>query len=321
MKKFNQKQKEDIISIGFGGLLALNVHVLPLDIIKWFVDNFNPVSRILSIPGGQKVVIKEDHFYNVFELPRVGSEVDVFELSESEDSKEIYNRIKGLYNIDMYSSVPMLKDLLVDGFEEGGVDFKRLFVLYCMSSFLAPKGNYTVDTSVLKSLVDVDRIKGYDWNSFCFETLCQSIQKYKEFGLKNICGCLLALQIIYFHHLIWKGKLEPSALPLIKHWDTKSARKRILEERKAGVFGQGEWVINLNVQSEKVSVEEKKMEKGKEKVVDEGFDPVMKVVDEINSGEEGIGDNVRFIRFRIPPGEQTDEDIKKISKDVSNFLF
>ncbi|XP_021719911.1 uncharacterized protein PFB0765w-like [Chenopodium quinoa] len=62
--------------------------------------------------------------------------------------------------------------------------------------------------------------------------------KHKE-SRTGISGCVLILQIVYFHHLSFRGQPEPTTLPLIKHWTDEKVRKRIASEAKAS-FGQGE---------------------------------------------------------------------------------
>ncbi|KAH6758491.1 glycine-rich RNA-binding protein 3 [Perilla frutescens var. frutescens] len=64
-----------------------------------------------------------------------------------------------------------------------------------------------VDLNVMRSLMSVERISSFDW-----------------------CG------------FKWQGRVSPTTLPLIQHWDKKSIRARLRAELNAGGFGRGEWV-------------------------------------------------------------------------------
>lgn len=118
--------------------------------------------------------------------------------------------------------------------------FKRLFVLYDLSYFLAPTPNRTTDLRVLKSLQDVERINDYDWCSFMLDKSCEGVTRcQKNINNKHIGGCLVFLQIVFFHRLVFRGKPVASTIPLIQHWDSDKVKERVKEELKSGCYGYG----------------------------------------------------------------------------------
>uniref|UniRef100_A0A803MBQ5 Uncharacterized protein n=1 Tax=Chenopodium quinoa TaxID=63459 RepID=A0A803MBQ5_CHEQI len=92
---------------------------------------------------------------------------------------------------------------------DGGEEFKRCFVLQALSSFLAPTTNRTVSLKLLKAVEKVDEIKTFDWCSYVLKKLKKAVQKYKDDETaQNVSGCLLALQIMYFHRLNFQGNKD-----------------------------------------------------------------------------------------------------------------
>ncbi|KAL8550289.1 hypothetical protein ACS0TY_008930 [Phlomoides rotata] len=124
IQNFNQKQKYDIESVGFGGLLHLKLRTNPNQcMLRWLVDSFNPSSRMLQIDE-----IQGFKFCHILSL-RLTSLLFFIGVSFS-----------------------CLENALKDKFPNGGDDFIRIFVLYVLLSFLDPSPNRLVITKYLKSL-------------------------------------------------------------------------------------------------------------------------------------------------------------------------
>nr|GME03624.1 uncharacterized protein LOC109153947 [Ipomoea batatas] len=149
--------------------------------------------------------------------------------------------LKEQYGLENNTSISKLEELIKGRLSCGGDDFKRAFVLYCLSNFLTPTANSKVDFTAVKSLVNVGEIGYFDWSQYVLDKLCKAVSKYnKSTTQKNVSGCVLLLQILYFHRLKWRGIAQPSTLPLIQHWTHENLMQRMLEEISAGDFGQGE---------------------------------------------------------------------------------
>ncbi|KAL8542752.1 hypothetical protein ACS0TY_003579 [Phlomoides rotata] len=246
IQNFNQKQKSDIESVGFGGLLHLKLRTNPNScMLRWLVDSFNPGSRMLQIDGLRGFAVTPDDVFDVFMLPRnPGVEVLSYAKSNKVDQSPILDRFKSDYVIFSGVSFSCLENALKDKFPNGGDDFIRIFVLYALLSFLDPSPNRLVITKYLKSLEVIQEISKFDWCSFILDKLCESIKRYKTGICKVVGGCVLLLQILYFHRLKWQGISEPSTLPLLKHWTIKKVSDRCSQELEAGKYGSGELVVN-----------------------------------------------------------------------------
>uniref|UniRef100_A0A803KTW8 Uncharacterized protein n=1 Tax=Chenopodium quinoa TaxID=63459 RepID=A0A803KTW8_CHEQI len=116
-------------------------------------------------------------------------------------------------------------------------------MMYVCSTFLAPVANKVIDYKIIKYCENVKEIPNLDWCSYVLENLCNIVQRLKNNKNKEarsgISGCILVLQIAYFHHIAFRGHPEPTELPLIKHWTDEKIKTRISKEAKAS-FGQGE---------------------------------------------------------------------------------
>uniref|UniRef100_A0A803M6L4 Ubiquitin-like protease family profile domain-containing protein n=1 Tax=Chenopodium quinoa TaxID=63459 RepID=A0A803M6L4_CHEQI len=127
--------------------------------------------------------------------------------------------------------------------KEGGEDFKRFFVMYVCSTFLAPVANRVIDYKIINYADNVKEIHNLDWCGYVMNNLCKSVGSFKNNKKKEsrsgISGCILILQLVYFHHLAFRGKPEPTTLPLIQHWSDEKVKERIAKEANAS-FGQGE---------------------------------------------------------------------------------
>ncbi|KAL8552342.1 hypothetical protein ACS0TY_001151 [Phlomoides rotata] len=212
--------------------------------LRWLVDSFNPSSCMFQIDGLRGFAVTPDDVFDVFMLPR-NPGVQVLSYAKSKvDQSPILDRFKSDYVIFSGVSFSCLENALKDKFSNGGDDFIRIFVLYALLSFLDPSPNRLVITKYLKSLEVIQEISKFDWCSFILDKLCESIKRYKTGICKVVGGCVLLLQILYFHRLKWQGIAEPNTLPLLKHWTIKKVSDRCSQELEAGKYGSGELVVN-----------------------------------------------------------------------------
>uniref|UniRef100_A0A803N393 Ubiquitin-like protease family profile domain-containing protein n=1 Tax=Chenopodium quinoa TaxID=63459 RepID=A0A803N393_CHEQI len=211
---FSPEQKQAVEEIGFGGLLHLKLKTLNRQMLPWLVENFNAGSCMFTIATGKEFVVTRNDICDAWRSDYGLSGKQPLHLSKLESR---------------------MVDLV-----DGGEEFKRCFVLQAMSSFLAPTTNRTVSLKLLKVVEKVDEIKTFDWCSYVLKKLKKAVRKYKDDeNAQNVSGCLLALQIMYFHRLNFQGEKESSTLPLIQHWTDVKIKKRIKLEIKAGGYGQG----------------------------------------------------------------------------------
>lgn len=342
VQHLNEQQLEAVKDIGFGGLLKISVSSIPLlPFVKMLVKSFNGISRMLTVNNRHSFLVTNYDICDVFLLPRHDGN-NVLEMKRNE-SLEIMSVWKEKYGIDRVYPLSKLKNLIKERLTDGGDDFKRLFVLYSLSSFLTPTANGMVDFSALKALIDVEKIREVDWCSYVLKHLCKAVTKFNSSSeIKTVSGCVLVLLILYLHRLKWCGIAEPYSLPLIQHWSNEKLRRRVSEEMSAGALGEGEWVEGVypvSLKSAAKNHEEVNLGKDALQLIQQWSSEGERVKDvyppslcSANHEEDCLGkddcpgsksdgkemeDGSRFIIFELPKDEPSDLDIHKIAEDVS----
>ncbi|XP_074289761.1 uncharacterized protein LOC141615155 isoform X1 [Silene latifolia] len=122
-----------------------------------------------------------------------------------------------------------------------------MFVVFAMATFLAPTVHNRIDLRLVKAVEDVDSISQLDWCSFVLLRLNQAVESWRTNDTKNVGGCLMFLQLMYFHRLTWWGLPEPTRLPLLQHWTLERLKERMAQEVAAYPhhrgFGIGIWEL------------------------------------------------------------------------------
>ncbi|KAL2922006.1 Midasin, partial [Bienertia sinuspersici] len=225
------KAKSDaMIAIGKSKAAETNVTRTEQHMFPWFVENFDYSSWMFNIGGGKQFVITPYDVYDVFCLPLNPSKdvVETLRMGDNVLKSEWRDHFGVSGNIPLRLVEDKIKDL-----KRGGDEFKRLFVVLVFSTFLAPIANRTADLRFIKSLVNVNEIRSFNWCKYVLERLCEAVKNYKKGEQQSVSGCVLLLEILYFHRLKFRDIAESSNLPLIQHWTTLKVRDRIKMEREA----------------------------------------------------------------------------------------
>ncbi|XP_021758664.1 uncharacterized protein LOC110723627 [Chenopodium quinoa] len=298
LQNFSPEQKQVVQEIGFGGLLHLKLKTLNRQMLPWLVENFNAGSCMFTIATGKEFVVTRNDICVVFCLPL--SDICVPKLNKNSEDESVDKRIIQAWRSDYGLSgkqplhLSKLESRMVD-LVDGGEEFKRCFVLQAMSSFLAPTTNRAVSLKLLKAVEKVDEIKTFDWCSYVLKKLKKVVQKYKDDeNAQNVSGCLLALQVMYFHRLNFQGEKESSTLPLIQHWTDVKIKKRIKLEIKAGGYGQGP-LDTITYPVSRLNFRETVFKPAHTL----GYD----------KGPSTSGTTGRIVAFELPEGIMTDEEI------------
>ncbi|KAK9676275.1 hypothetical protein RND81_11G066100 [Saponaria officinalis] len=127
---------------------------------------------------------------------------------------------------------------------EGGDDFKRIFIVYIVSCFLVGVKGVTPSLRILKCLRDVSLISSFNWCYFTRAAMIESIMKWqdneKKGNVKAFKGPIMVLVLIYLDRVVFKLRLVPRAFPTLSTWTKEDAKSRIQAEKKeVGGFGFG----------------------------------------------------------------------------------
>ncbi|KAK9723965.1 hypothetical protein RND81_05G037600 [Saponaria officinalis] len=304
IKRLNEEQKQAVRDIGFGGLLELKVTYIPKGIMKLILSAFNYNSNMFDARKMEFLVTKDD-VHDIFLLPRVGDPVELAQMGNTNDVtdnklKNEWRRKFGLQNNSDPIMVKLVHEKLMKC-NEAGEEFKRMFVMYSMSIFLAPTSNRTLDLKLVKAVQNVTRIRNFDWCSYVFNELVNSIRLCKQGGKTFVCGCILVLMLSYFHRFDFKGRVLSHSLPLIKHWDDTELSTRVDDEKKIGSLGNApiskiEYPISLQ-------------------------QPEVRLTQSSDHESQDEPETEKYMKVKLPDGIKTDKQIKARAIDYAHEIY
>ncbi|XP_074300117.1 uncharacterized protein LOC141631331 [Silene latifolia] len=215
-------QRKDVEDIGFGGLLELKASKFIHTMVDWLLDRYDTHTRLILFNRSVHFSICKHDVYDVFMLPCAGEDVPV-----GTEDKELVQSWRKRFGVLPKKDIPLdkVRDEMLQ-LVGGGPDFKRMFVLFSMGSFLAPTVHNRVDTRLIGAVEDVAGIPKMDWCSFIMDRFDYSVGSWKGNNSKSIGGCLMFFQLLYFHRLTWRGLPAPSTIPLIQHWTYNDLKRR-----------------------------------------------------------------------------------------------
>ncbi|KAH9610542.1 hypothetical protein KSS87_021091 [Heliosperma pusillum] len=243
MAKLSGQRKRAVREIGFGGLLHMKITVVPKGLIDLLIEAFDDESYKVTVSDTKEFVLSHFDVHDMFKLPIEGNDVELTTTGRSALTEDtvLKQKWRKKFNINGNENIPlnMVSKWFTDNKGACGDEFKQVFVLYALSTFLSPTPKYSVDFKLLKAVEDVKKIKQYNWSKYVMEKLAEGIRALKKGG-KNLCGCIVVLIIAYLHRFEFNGEIQPTELPLIKHWSDTKLLKRVNEEARLGYLGDGD---------------------------------------------------------------------------------
>ncbi|KAK9663633.1 hypothetical protein RND81_O263700 [Saponaria officinalis] len=311
----NGAQKDAVKAIGFGGLLELTLTSYPTRHVPLFFQAFNDGSYVFRASELKEFMVTKHDVHDCFLLPLGPKDIvqvptGRFKHSTDDEFKKLKDRWRSEYGVtdprNHISLGKILSDLEAD--KEGGDQFRRLFVLFSMSSFLRPTSNNGVDMKLLKAVEDVTVINQYDWCSYVLDGMVSAGLESKK-SPTFLLGCIPFLMIAYFQRFDFRGATLPHDLPLIKHWDEEKISTRLKAELSKGPLGRQIWSSVkyprcIHLQSEHVIK----------------VDQPPKTVDTSLPKAHKSTDN-KSIKIDLEPGVDDDQDLQDKVVDSTQAFF
>ncbi|KAH9617683.1 hypothetical protein KSS87_017190 [Heliosperma pusillum] len=240
----SEEKKEAVRQIGFGGLLHLKLTSFSMTMFSQLLFAFRSV-EYFEVSETEKFRLTEDDICDVFGLPNGGHDLELLVTglasSSSSDGESLNSLWRERYNIisskDPISLSAVKTKLLSNGLTDE--EFKQTFVLFAMSSFLAPASGAVVDLRLLSAVEDVSRIHQLNWCKYVLEELVIGVREAVR-GAKYVRGFIVLLAIVYFHRYIKRGSKLSNELPLIQHWNDHKFGDRLNREEAAGGLGHSD---------------------------------------------------------------------------------
>ncbi|KAG6390753.1 hypothetical protein SASPL_148498 [Salvia splendens] len=198
MELLNENQRQAVQDMGFGHLIHFNITSIPSQLAYWLLYNFDPITCSVKARG-QRVHLTEEDVHMTMGFPR--GEIMIVR-STRQDNQMMLDEIASVGDKNRYNMLPkflqtqMLKD------EDGGLWFRRLFLILMETHLIEPSADGYCKTKLLGVLADVTH--SYYVDRFIIET-----RKVRR------------------------------AFPSIKGWNSKLLRLREKHELELGGFGYG----------------------------------------------------------------------------------
>ncbi|KAK9664696.1 hypothetical protein RND81_14G061900 [Saponaria officinalis] len=235
------EQLQALEDIGFHGLYWLRVKTLPLHLGYWLLDNFNPFKNCLVLADGEELRLTEKDVRDTLGLPMGTKEVLVAKSStESKQFSDFYTTWKEQFQtLEKGQVLTKTLQYQVVNQVDGGDLFKVNFVVLAVSVLLKNNQNRYVNHRILKSLMNVNEIKDYNWCAFVLKCLRESTLEWKS--KKNFfCGPLIFLMLCYVDRVVRGDRtVKPRGYFTLDGWTTALLNSREREEIDHGEFGVG----------------------------------------------------------------------------------
>ncbi|TVU10225.1 hypothetical protein EJB05_43739, partial [Eragrostis curvula] len=215
MKNLSEKQKLIVDELGFGSLLTLSCHKVPMHLYKWLADHFEVPTKTLKLPNGFSFTVNAKCVHNILGIPYTawkiidkGSEKWLQFIQTQIPSKGRTPTVEELIAM-------ITPDLLGD-------DFARVFLLLALSSFLCPNTRNVCSSRYYYGILDVTSISDLDWCSLVLNWLVSYIQKYQDANRLNPCfpkgGCTMLLVVTYLEFLSTSEFKLGNIIPRLSIW-------------------------------------------------------------------------------------------------------
>ncbi|TXG60525.1 hypothetical protein EZV62_015098 [Acer yangbiense] len=200
-------QKDAVRELGFSNLLTLNCGRLRRDLCGWLVSKFDTSNLSIELHG-KRFTLDPSVFSHIMGISDGG---DIVVLDG--DVNHVWRSKYSITNRGI--RLPQFEEQLKN-IKTTDDDFKITFCLYLLGTILAPAAGEYVDERYLNILGDVQNIRGKNWARWCFNQLVVGIQKFNSKSSKYITGCLLFLQLFYFHVIDWQPTIvDKNSVPVV----------------------------------------------------------------------------------------------------------
>nr|BAD20055.1 hypothetical protein [Oryza sativa Japonica Group]BAD28889.1 hypothetical protein [Oryza sativa Japonica Group] len=223
------EQKRLIEGAGFHGLVDLKCSKLRPDLCSWLMEHFNPATNQLVFPGRGAIDVNEESVKSVLGIPM--GDKDVSYEMESEATEFVLNLL-GI-NDGISPSLTSL-GIQLEKLKLADDKYLRMWIIYAISSVLAPTTATTVSPRCYPSVVDAGNVKNLNWCKFIISIL----QKAAKAGKNTNSACLLYMMILYLDSLSFKNLNVPVEGYRATVWTNEMINQAILADTSAdGSFG------------------------------------------------------------------------------------
>lgn len=199
LKELNPQQKNAVKELGFESLFSLEVTTLPSSLCHWLVKNFDPYSR--SIPlANERLKLTEYDVHSCLGFHFGGEQVVEVEdpRSGSAAYQELVKDWRSRMGITKGGPNTTLMPARILASADGGLNFKRDFMVYMISCLISSNQTSQVNHKILNSLVDISKVKDFDWCSYTMRALVKNVKDWRDKPSRFFAGPILFLVVCFF---------------------------------------------------------------------------------------------------------------------------
>ncbi|XP_057775413.1 uncharacterized protein LOC130994385 [Salvia miltiorrhiza] len=249
--KLNEAQKNAVRDIGFGHILDLKVKELPGRIAYWALKSFNPKTCELEISPTFRVKVTVDDVYRVFGVPQGDKTIIRFGRHMSSDLFHEWVSFFAVDNRDKIKIGLVLNEMV--RCKNGGIWFKRHFMIAMCFSLFESFSNGTVHPHILSTLFDVENLEKWDWAEYMIRSLVENRETWGGYDSKMYIGPSLFLVLFYVDRINITGAITSRLFPILLNWSSNDLRERQKIESTRPKFGIGKLRESLKLPSRYIS--------------------------------------------------------------------
>ncbi|TVU12109.1 hypothetical protein EJB05_45736, partial [Eragrostis curvula] len=198
VKKLSPEQRQSLVNVGFGKLLDISCSFTPKSLVSWIISQFDCSTRSLRFANGYSFHLNPYAVHKVFGVPIGGSKIELKTSDEASKFIKMETKCDG--------DSPTIKELVtLITTELSGDSFVRVFLLFALSTLFCPTSHSKASSKYFSPLIQVDKIKSYDWSELILEWLIEYIKRYQDkISSGKSCvlgGCTFFLVICYLQFL------------------------------------------------------------------------------------------------------------------------
>lgn len=196
--KMNEAQRNAVKDLGFEHILALGITEVPSRMAYWVVNCFEPRSCELVLESGRRIHIEPQDVHRVFGFPMGKIKIDRVKRDAKCKLLVEWMDIFGLRKSTI-GQRDVVDKMLEE--EDGGVWFKRHFMVLLVSSLMEHTSHGYVLPNIMPYLQDVEKIRDMDWCKYALKCLVENKRTWEKEKHKAFLGSALFLTVRYFKYL------------------------------------------------------------------------------------------------------------------------
>ncbi|KAG6426945.1 hypothetical protein SASPL_111184 [Salvia splendens] len=252
LKSMNERQKNAVRQLGFGGLLDFDVTSVPGTLAYWLLEHFDHVRCSLLLPNDIELVVETKDVELVFGFPNGRIKIDRCDLNTGFKYLETIPLEEEIDVHAMQTKVLETKVLQETG--GGGAMFKKIFLLLMETALIETSPCGYVRPRIVDILGNLQKIRKHDWCRYLLDNLLRTRELWKNNRSKVFSGPLVFLVAFYVDRVVHRRRCVQRAIPRVKGWTAELLKEREDEELKEVDFGRGR-VVSKYDENELGSVE------------------------------------------------------------------